>query len=196
MRGSTAFAVIGPIFEYWHLSDYWHPEYMITISLGRLRFGLEDLLFSFAFSGICIGLFRLQLEPGEDARGVIPMGESFVERFFLVWPGISLFGVLVYSYGFNSLYAICAGCLTTSALVLFRRPEWTAAALRMGLLVAVLMWFFYWGYFLVLFPGILERWWELEALWGVTLAGVPLEEPLWALSAALFIGPVGIYYLD
>ncbi len=31
---------------------------------------------------------------------------------------------------------------------------------RLALLVAALMWFFYWGYFLVMFPGIIEGWWS------------------------------------
>lgn len=192
LRGSAAFAVLGPIFEYWHLADYWHPAYLVSITLGGLTFGLEDLLFSFAFAGICIGLLRMLLGPG----GLSVIREGFGERFFLVWPGIAAFWILVYCYGVNSLYAISVGCLVSSALVLFMRPAWTVPALWTALVVSALMWVFYWGYFLVLFPGIIESWWEMDALWGVALAGVPLEEPLWALAAALFIGPVGTFYLE
>lgn len=195
LRGSVAFAVVGPCFEYWHLSDYWHPEYLFKISLGWLSFGVEDLLFSFAFAGICIGLFCQQLALAEIISGLNKM-ESFAERFFTIWPGICTFWVLVHFYSINSLYAIAVSCLVSAGVIFLKRPCWAGPALRMALLVASLMWFFYWSYFLVLFPSIIESWWELETLSGLHLAGVPLEEPLWALAAALFIGPAGLFYLE
>ncbi len=196
LKGSAAFMVVGPCFEYWHLTDYWHPEYLVKISLGRLSFGVEDLLFSFAFAGICIGLFWQQLALAGVTCGLDRIREGFAGRFFTLWPGICTFWVLVHCYAINSLYAIAASCLVSAGVILLKRPCWVCPALRMALLVASLMWFFYWGYFLVLFPGIIESWWELEALWGVRLVGVPLEEPLWALAAALFIGPAGLFYLE
>ena len=51
------------------------------------------------------------------------------------------------------------------------------------------MWLFYWGYLLRLFPDLIGRWWLGHALSGITLGRVPIEEPLWAGAAALFIGP-------
>lgn len=196
LKGSAAFMVVGPLFEYWHLADYWRPEYLVPISLGRLTFGLEDLVFSFAFSGICIGLLVLQLELVGIDGTFDRFREGFAGRFFAIWPGIGAFWVLVDRYAVNSLYAIAVSCLVSAGIVLSKRPCWAWPALRAALLVAGLMWFFYWGYFLVLFPGIIESWWDLHALCGVRLAGVPLEEPLWALAAALFIGPVGLFYLE
>jgi len=196
LKGSIAFMAVGPFFEYWHLADYWHPEYLVRISFGGLTFGIEDSLFSFTFSGICIGLFIQQLELAGIPGGLDGFREGFAERLFAVWPGVCTFLVLIHYYAVNSLYAIAVSCLVSAGVVLLKRPSWAWPALQMALLVASLMWFFYWGYFLVLFPGIIESWWDLEALCGLQLAGVPIEEPLWALTAALFIGPVGLFYLE
>ncbi len=196
LKGSAAFAVVAPCFEYWHLADYWHPEYLVKISVGPLSFGLEDLLFSFAFSGICIGLFCQQLSLAGTSASLKPVRVRFADRFFTLWPGLFCFWVLVHCYSLNSLHAIAISCLVSAGVILWQRPCWTRPALRMALLVAALMWFFYWGYFQVLFPGIIERWWEVDALWCRRLAGVPLEEPLWALAAAFFIGPAGLFYLE
>ena len=32
----------GPISEFWHCRDYWHPDYLMPVTIGPWRFGLED----------------------------------------------------------------------------------------------------------------------------------------------------------
>lgn len=48
----------GPISEYWHLRDYWHPDYLFAFNVGGWHFGAEDYIFTFALAGIVMALFE------------------------------------------------------------------------------------------------------------------------------------------
>jgi len=80
--------------------------------------------------------------------------------------------------------------VASSAPLYWARPAWILSALPVAAVFSLYYWIVLKFLWMPLFPGILERWWNLEALWGFRLAGVPAEEPLWAFCVALFAGPM------
>lgn len=183
----------GPISEYWHIRDYWSPIHICAIEIDDWVFGIEDYLFAFAFAGLCAGIFDLL------ARRV---GQEELARFNVSgFVSLMLFGLvcllamsaLVELFKLNSLYAVVLAFLAAAGLILERHRKWIVPAVETACLVAAVMWIFYWGFFLRLFPGIIDEWWKARTLSGVSLAGVPIEEMAWAWATALFVGPLFRY---
>jgi len=191
---SIAWGNAGPISEYWHLKDYWNPVYMLKLEVGIWTFGIEDYLFAFAYGGLAAGIFDIL------ARG---SGEKEFKRFYLlgfiklllvVICCLFAMGGMTAFLNFNSLHAIVLTLFAGGMFIIISRPRWTLAAIQTGIVSAIFMWIFYWGFYLRLFPHVVDKWWYQEALIGISFGGVPIEELLWA-STAFFVGPVFRYCL-
>jgi hypothetical protein len=190
---SIAWGHVGPISEYWHLKDYWYPVYMLRFEIGKWVFGIEDYFFAFVYGGLSAGIFDILIRK---------LGEEELARFYL-WGYIKLFlceigcllvmGALIIWFHINSLYAIVITFLSGTAVLIVLRPKWTPPAIQAGIIAGLFMWISYWGFFLRLFPHIIEKWWFQDALSGISFGGVPIEEVLWASSTAFFVGPISRY---
>jgi len=187
---SLALGHTGPISQYWHMRDYWSPIYMAKVQIGNWVFGIEDYIFAFAFAGLCSGIFDLLARKSgqKELLRFDPMG--FIGAVLLGLACLLIMGALIGFLKVNSLHAIVAAFLMISAaIILVRRPKLITPAVKAAFIVAVVMWIFYRGFFLQLFPKIMSEWWDVGALSGMTLGGVPIEEVIWAWTAALFAGP-------
>ena len=179
-------APAGPFSEYWH-RDYWQPLYLLEWRYGPWRFGIEDLLFSFAFAGLSAGVFAWV--NGEGRKGGARSGSLMAGRMALrVVLILVLLGLGADVVGWNSIYASMVSFLLLSLLVLLRRPDLLLPGLAAGGIAALGMWVFYVAIFTQLSPGIFSQWWKLEGLSGLMALGVPVEEPAWAFFAGLFCG--------
>jgi hypothetical protein len=193
---SLAFCWVGPVLEYWHHKDYWNPEYVVRIAVGDWVFGIEDFLFSFAFAGLCAGVFDLIARRlgHDEEKGHHPSG-----LFVLALVGLGyavVVGVLAEVFDFHSYYAVVATSLLATSVVLLRRPRWIPAAILAAFALGLSVWLSYWGFYLKVFPGIIEKWWNHDFLVGVFVAGVPVEEVIWAVACGLSVGPVVKYCID
>lgn len=186
---SLALGLAGPISEYWHVKDYWSPTYILKIQIDNWIFGVEDYLFAFAFAGLCTGIFDLLArKSGQDELPRFnPMG--FIGLVLLGLACMLVMGGLVVFLRLNSLHAIVVAFLISAGVILVRRPKWIVAAMQSAFIAAGVMWIFYAGFFLRLFPGIVAEWWNVVALSGLSLGAVPIEEVIWAWAIALFAGP-------
>jgi len=183
-------ALAGPIGEYWFLKDYWHPDYLIPLHVGKWRFGIEDYILTFAIVGIAVALFEKLAARKE--WGVLPpvSWKSLIRMDMIGNFGILLMIFFASIVRMNSIYAVMLILLISSAALYWKKPAWIPGVLIIAAGFSIFYWAVFKFVFLPLFPGILERWWNLEALWGVRIAGVPIEEPLWAFCVALFVGPL------
>jgi hypothetical protein len=192
---SLAWGPAGPISEYWHRADYWRPELIFAVHIGNWTFGLEDFLFAFAFGGICTGIFdllRRRIWQAEDIRFNL---KGFIKLLSIVLFSLMLMGVLSWIFHLNSLPAISISFILLAGSIFYRGSRLLLPGLVTALLMMFFMWLFYWAFFLRLYPDIIGRWWISNALSGITLAKVPIEELIWAASAGLFIGPAARYSL-
>jgi hypothetical protein len=192
---SLACGPAGPISEYWHRADYWRPDLILAIHIGNWTFGLEDYLFAFAFGGICTGIFELLIRRIWQAEDIRFNLKGFIKFLSIVLFSLMLMGALSWLFHLNSLPAISISFIFIAGAIFYRRSSLLFPGLITALLMMFLMWLFYWGFFLRLYPDVISRWWLSIALSGITLAKVPIEELIWAGSAGLFIGPAGRYSL-
>ena len=183
-------APAGPISEYWHIVDYWHPTYLVDIAIGRWRFGLEDFLSAFAVAGISTVIFEsLALRRGWAELPRI----SFRTLLRITLRGgvcLSLMALLASGFGMNSIYAIILSMAISSLLMLFGRWEVFLLSIPTAVTLAFLLYLSYIVLFIFIFPRGIETFWNLEVTWGIRLTGIPIEELLWAFVTGLFAGPI------
>ncbi|MBU1656171.1 MAG: hypothetical protein KJ558_15385 [Gammaproteobacteria bacterium] len=182
-------APAGPISEYWHLADYWHPEYLVEMAIGTWRFGIEDFVAAFAVGGISAAVFEtLALRRGWVPLPGISWG-TLVRMELWGIAGLMFMLFFVYGLGLNSIYAIILGLFLSALLLLFGKWQTLLLALPAALTLALLLWLSYLLLLMTIFPGALEAIWKLEVTWGIRLAGIPIEEVLWAFFVGIFTGP-------
>lgn len=187
--GGLAAAWMGPLFEYWHHQDYWRPDYIFPLQAGSWTFGLEDILVSFGFGGVCAGIFDLMVRRWGE-RAVTTITSAHALRFLLVLlAAFGLTSLLIIWFRLNSLYATVIPSAGFALWFLSRRPRWIPAALITCLAIGSLMLISYGGFYFQFFPEALARWWLASALSGLMVLGVPVEELLWAATSGLFYGP-------
>ena len=187
---SLIFAAAGPISEFWQLSDYWHPLYLISIAIGKWRFGLEDYLMAFAYAGISAGVFEsMALRRG---FGGLPRVSFNTLLRMEGWGTVAflLMAFLASGLRLNSIYSILLAGTISSLLMLYRRWETFPQILTSAIILGLLFWLFYVVFFIPIFPGVIQAFWNLKTTSGIMLAGVPIEEPLSAFTTALLVGPV------
>ncbi len=187
---SLIFAPAGPISEHWLIPDYWHPIYIMDIAIRSWHFGLEDYFITFAVAGISAGIFEsLALRRGFAELPRVSFG-TLLRMFGWGVVGIFLMALLVSGFGLSSIHALLLIVMVLSLLMLSRRWNIFLLIIPISVIFGLLFWLSYVVFFLPTFPGVILALWNLENTWGIMLAGVPMEEPLWAFTVALFTGPV------
>ncbi len=174
----SAFAApLGPLTTlfYWH--DYWMPLYAVPALTG-----LEDFIFSFLIGGVAGAAYSVAF--GLSAPGPRPRGKRW-------WAaGLALAGMLVLYVGtllgFNSMYVSYALLGVLAFILIAYRPRlivpalFGAVATAAAMLVMYQVWFY-------LFPSTV-LWWNLGALSGTLISGVPIEELYWGAAWGFFAG--------
>ncbi|MBI5100820.1 MAG: hypothetical protein HZB33_03125 [Nitrospirae bacterium] len=178
----------GPACEFWHLTDYWHPEYLFDITVGPLKFGVEDLITTFSVTGISATIFEFIAR-----RRGMPKLPDFTAKIFygMTINGVYALGVVILlatGLGMNSIYAVQITALLFAFLNSRKRKDFFVAAMPVGIIVALICWMTY-SVLMPLFPGFFSQFWKLDRISGIMLGGVPVEELTWAFSVALLTGP-------
>jgi hypothetical protein len=180
----------GPVSEYWFLQDYWHPVFILEIELGSWRFGFEDWLSTLAIAGICTGVFeRLALARGYPALS--PINWRGVARLLgYCLAGLILMWVLADFAKLGSLSSLLIAIFSVACWLLAAHRHLAPLSIGLAVVAGVAYWLFYAVLFVPLFPGVFDSLWKPEALSGVELYGVPVEEFVWVSVSMLFVGPL------
>ena len=170
------FGLTEPLF----VPEYWSPPSLFDLAL-RTGFDIESLIFSFGIGGIGAVLYNLltrqRLEPA------FPHERYRARHRFHVWalsvPFLA-FPVL-YPFSWNPIYPSILAMLIGTVATAFCRPDLIRKTGIGGLLFL--------GYYVIFLiglewtaPGYIARVWNLEALSGLVIAGMPLEELLFAFT--------------
>lgn len=184
LRVSLATALLGltePLF----VPKYWDPYTLFDLA-RRTGFDLESLLFSFAIGGIVFAAYEVffRMAPSQSISAERHERRHRHHLLALAAPYV-VFVVVALTIRPNPIYssaiALVAGFFAT---LYCRRDLWLKMIVSGGLFLAVYFVVFF--FFNLAFPGYVAAVWNLKAISGVRLAGVPLEELMFAFTFGLY----------
>jgi hypothetical protein len=157
--------------------------------------GIEDVLFTFSFFGIAAVIYQVLIgRHAHKIRGsryeVHHLGHWVAHLFLILglWAFASL--LLIYVFDLSSIQALMVGGLLVGIYMIADRHDLTMNALLSGLFMAALIFIVEQLFFVRLFPLDAATFWQLDALSGFILGGIPLEELMWAAVVGFAIGPL------
>jgi hypothetical protein len=160
---------------------YWNPPSLFNLAL-RTRFDLESLLFSFGMGGLAVVVYEW-IVPVRHAL-VSPRERHLPRHRFHVFALLSaplIFIALLAVTRLNPIYAAVLSLIGGGVAASYCRPD----LLRKMVVSAVLFLSLYFFYFLSLvavFPNYVRLVWNLPAISGILILGIPLEELLFAFT--------------
>lgn len=184
LRVSACTALLG-ITEPLFVPRYWNPFTILDLA-RRTGFDLESLLFSFSIGGIVFAAYELlfQVKPVETIAAEHRKGRHR-QHTFAVLSAPLLFAILSVTTGLNPIYvsaiALVAGFFAT---LYCRRDLWLKMVVSGVLFFGV--YFCVFALFNVVFRGYVEAVWNLKAISGIRLIGVPLEELMFGFTFGLY----------
>ena len=162
------------------LPDYWNPEHIFSNLLG-----IEDFLFAFTIAGIGAVLYEIifkKIHTLCECRKKDPRSLLIIAII-----AIFIFASLTFVFGVNSIYANYAAFLSIFFYFIYFRRDLFWQAIFSGVLVSILMFIFY-QIWTRIYPGIIDKWWQLQNISGILIFGVPLEELMWGFTWGLVGG--------
>jgi hypothetical protein len=160
---------------------YWVPPTIFDLA-RRKGFDLESIIFCFAIGGVGPILYKALVPGGTgDIKGGRGYALRYQLRYLSALSPVVVFVALEFTTSWNPAYTSSFGMFIGALISLLCRPDLKARIWFGGGLFLTL-------YFTCLklmdfaFPFYIERFWNLSALSGVLIWGVPLEECLFAVS--------------
>lgn len=183
LRASPATALLGltePLF----VPEYWDPPGLFHLA-QRTGFDIESVIFTFAVGGVGTVLYnaltRTHFAPLAHGQRSQPFHRFHRIALFLPYALFVLLSLLPW----NPIYPGIVALLVGSAASVLCRPRLAKKTLIGGALFlgfyAVFMVGLVW-----LTPGYIAQVWNLSALSGVLVYGIPLEELLFAVSFGMY----------
>jgi hypothetical protein len=170
-----------PVLELFH-SDYWQPAYVLQIG----GVALEDVLGGFLIAGITAVffdvVFRETVEPGATREPL----STLILMLLVGFLSMALFNLVL---GMNSIYAATLFSLAVGLYVVMRRPDLIRRAVANATITASLVVPSYLAVCYV-FPDVFEIGWKLQNLSHWFVAGIPIEEIMWAFALGFSLGPL------
>lgn len=164
---------------------YWNPPTLFELA-RRTGFDLESLLFSFAIGGIVFAAYQVLFSVSSS---VSMADERHMPRhrfhFLVVASAPVIFPVLLLTTSLNPIYAADIGLVGGFFATLYCRPDLWKKMVVSGVLF-LLLYLAVLAMFDVAFPGYIGAVWNLKAISGIRILGVPLEELTFAFAFGLY----------
>lgn len=161
--------------------EYWSPPSLFDLAV-RTGFDIESLIFSFGIGGIAVILYE-RIFKGQHTTMSTKEHHSLRHRFH-IWAILSMptvLLILLITTNLNPLHSAIISMVVGGLAAWYCRPD-----LKKKMLISALIFLgIYFVYFLTLIamsPGYVEKVWNLKAISGILVLGIPLEELLFALS--------------
>lgn len=180
---SLATSLLGftePIF----VPKYWNPPTLFDLA-QRTGFDIESLIFAFAVGGIAVSVYEAfkRVEHKKLSVHEIHHPRHKFHLFALFITPIS-FIFLYLLTPLNPIYSTIVSLLAGAGATFYCRPDLTRKMITSGA-IFFFIYFIFFSIFNILFSGYIQEVWNLKALSGILLLGVPLEELAFAASLGL-----------
>ncbi|MEZ4963333.1 MAG: lycopene cyclase domain-containing protein [Saprospiraceae bacterium] len=175
------FGLTEPLF----VPEYWAPPSLFNLA-DKTGFDIESFLFSFAIGGIGAVLYRLvfpaNLSPFDEHEK--QHARHRMHRVILFLP-VAVFLVLAVFTGLNHIYCGVIALFLGGVATLYCRPD-LKYKIWVGGLLFLALYAVYFGSLLLFFPDFVDNHWNLAALTGIKVIGIPLEELLFAFTFGMY----------
>jgi Lycopene cyclase len=165
---------------------YWNPPSLFDLA-QRTGFDIESIIFSFAIGGLGYALYMVFFPVGHEPA--MPRDERVDARHKYHLPLLLstpvIFVILLFGTHLNPIYISVIAMVLGGLATWYCRPD----LVKKMLVSAILFLCLYTVYFftlIALFPGYVERVWNLPAISGILVAGIPVEELLFALAFGFY----------
>lgn len=170
------FGLTEPLF----VPEYWNPPSLFDLA-ARTGFDIESLIFSFAIGGIGSVFYEafFKVRHEKMSRHEKHLKRHRFHLLTLLLP-IFVFLILYFSSEMNPIYSASIAMFSGGFAALFCRPDLRKKIWMSGFLFLI----FYFAFFLsfsLFYPEFIELW-NFSTLTGILIAGVPLEELLFAFT--------------
>ena len=179
--GTMLLGLTEPLF----VPEYWNPPTLWNLA-RRTGFDLESLLFSFAIGGIVLAAYDVLFAVGPSEHVGHERGHPRHRYHLLaVLSAPLLFVVLLALTTLNPIYAAAITLAGGFLATLYCRPDLRLKMIVSGALF-LLLYFVVFALFDLAFPGYVAAVWNLGAISGRLVLGVPLEELMFAFTFGLY----------
>lgn len=174
---TSLFGLTEPFF----VPEYWNPPSLFDLA-HRTGFDIESFIFSFAIGGIAVALYDWIFKVRHKKVSITEQHHS--RHRFHLWAVVAapvIFFALFFTTDLNPIYTSFIALIGGGLATWYCRPDLKKKMIASGFLFFGL----YFLYFLTLevaYPGYVEQVWNLEALSGISFAGIPIEELMFAFS--------------
>lgn len=175
------FGLTEPLF----VPEYWAPPSLFDLA-NKTGFDVESFLFSFAIGGIGAVLYRLVYPVGLSSLNDAEKRHKRhrLHKFILFLPA-AVFLALAITTSLNHIYCGVIALFLGGVATLYCRPDlktkiWMGGLLFLGLYAA------YFGSLLLIYPDFVNNHWNVAALTGIKIIGIPLEELLFAFTFGIY----------
>jgi len=161
--------------------EYWSPPSLFDLAL-RTGFDIESFLFAFGIGGLAAVIYE-KMHPVAHRR--MPpariRGSRHTYHTAALLSAPVLFILLLLYSDLNPIYAASLALLAGGIFSWYCRPDLKRKMIT-GSLAFLALYVAYFSTLNLAYPGYVEAVWNLDAVSGVLVAGIPIEELLFALS--------------
>lgn len=161
--------------------NYWSPPSLFDLAI-KTGFDIESFIFSFAIGGIAVIVYEWIFKTKHKQLSVVEHLHSRHRiHFFALFSAPVIFVLFLLFSNLNHIYSATIALIGGGIFTWYCRPD-----LKKKMIASALMFLgIYFVYFLALiamYPGYVEGVWNLAAISGILIFGVPIEELLFAFS--------------
>jgi len=161
--------------------EYWSPPSLFDLA-SRTDFDIESLIFSFGIGGLAVVLYERIFRTKH--RTINSKEQHALRHHYHFWTIISapvVFAILLAATKLNPIYSAVIAMVVGGLFAWYCRPDLKKKML-MSALIFLGLYFVYFLTLIAVYPKYVQNVWNLKAISGILILGIPIEELMFALS--------------
>jgi len=163
--------------------EYWNPPSLFNLA-SRTGFDIESLIFAFSIGGIASILYEIIFKVKHKKMSKHEIHSKRHQFHLLVlFSPLIIFVLSEIIFDFNVIYSMMLALFMGSLIYLLCRPDLKRKIFTSGLLF-LLVYFLFFRLLFLIYPNFINAW-NLSAISGILLFGIPIEELLFAFGVGM-----------
>ncbi len=166
-----------PIF----VPEYWSPPSLFDLAM-KTGFDVESFIFSFGIGGIAVIIYELIFKTKHEKMNYHEQhSPKHRNHLIALLSAPFIFILLLAVTSINPIYIAIIAMIGGGLFSWYCRPDlkkkmFTSAVIFLGI------YFIYFFTLIAMYPGYVEKVWNLKVVSGILIFGIPMEELLFAIS--------------